>query len=81
MSNENGISTNEPVDITKLPLLELKALAYDVMAKRDFFQNQLNIVNNEIANFPNRDKTTLHQEQEKDEETPHQEKKKGLKKV
>lgn len=38
------------MDITKLSMTELKALAYDMIAQRDNTSQQLQVVNNEIAN-------------------------------
>jgi hypothetical protein len=39
----------QPIDIRTLSVTELKALAYDLIAQRDSFQNNLNTVNTEIS--------------------------------
>lgn len=37
------------VDITQLPVTELKALAYDVLGQIELYQRNLQVVNGEIA--------------------------------
>lgn len=38
----------ETVDISNKPLMELKAMAYDVLTQIDLFQRNLNALNSEI---------------------------------
>ncbi len=40
---------NNNIDVTKMSVERLKALAYDQMSIRDVAQRNINIVNNEIA--------------------------------
>jgi hypothetical protein len=37
------------IDITKLPMAELKAMAYDILAAREQADRNLQVVNQEIA--------------------------------
>lgn len=40
---------NTEIDIKKLGINDLKALAYDLIAERDRITNNLNVVNKELA--------------------------------
>ena len=40
---------NQQIDITKLPMAELKALAYDIIAAKENAERNLQMVNQEIA--------------------------------
>jgi hypothetical protein len=40
---------NNQVDITKMSVIELKALVFDLLVKLENVQNNLNVVNAEIA--------------------------------
>jgi hypothetical protein len=45
-------------DVTKMTLEELKAAAYDQLVALQIAQNNLNILNQRIANFPKEEKAS-----------------------
>lgn len=43
---------NNTIDITKLSITEIKAMAFDIINQINFFQNNLKVINEEIAKRP-----------------------------